>query len=231
MKKIAVLSGAGVSAESGIKTFRDSNGLWEEYRVEDVASIEGWHRNRELVLEFYNARRRALQNAKPNEAHKIIASLQDDFDVCVITQNVDNLHERAGSNKIIHLHGELTKARSVKDEFITYDISYNDIKLGDKAPDGGQLRPFIVWFGESVPELGRAAKEVGKADILIIIGTSLNVYPAAGLIHYTKPGCKIYLIDPQPMNLKMDNFTQIQDVATEGMRKLKEVLLKENTLL
>lgn len=231
MKKIAVLSGAGVSAESGIKTFRDSNGLWEEYRVEDVASIEGWHRNRELVLEFYNARRRALQNAKPNEAHKIIASLQDDFDVCVITQNVDNLHERAGSNKIIHLHGELTKARSVKDEFITYDIGYNDIKLGDKAPDGGQLRPFIVWFGESVPELGRAAKEVGKADILIIIGTSLNVYPAAGLIHYTKPGCKIYLIDPQPMNLKMDNFTQIQDVATEGMRKLKEVLLKENTLL
>ena len=231
MKKIAVLSGAGVSAESGIKTFRDSNGLWEEYRVEDVASIEGWHRNRELVLEFYNARRRALQNAKPNEAHKIIASLQDDFDVCVITQNVDNLHERAGSNKIIHLHGELTKARSVKDEFITYDIGYNDIKLGDKAPDGGQLRPFIVWFGESVPELGRAAKEVGKADILIIIGTSLNVYPAAGLIHYTKPGCKIYLIDPQPMNLKMDNFIQIQDVATEGMRKLKEVLLKENTLL
>ena len=231
MKKIAVLSGAGVSAESGIKTFRDSNGLWEEYRVEDVASIEGWHRNRELVLEFYNARRRALQNAKPNEAHKIIASLQDDFDVCVITQNVDNLHERAGSNKIIHLHGELTKARSVKDEFITYDIGYNDIKLGDKAPDGGQLRPFIVWFGESVPELGRAAKEVGKADILIIIGTSLNVYPAAGLIHYTKPGCKIYLIDPQPMNLKMDNFTQIRDVATEGMRKLKEVLLKENTLL
>ena len=231
MKKIAVLSGAGVSAESGIKTFRGSNGLWEEYRVEDVASIEGWHRNRELVLEFYNARRRALQNAKPNEAHKIIASLQDDFDVCVITQNVDNLHERAGSNKIIHLHGELTKARSVKDEFITYDIGYNDIKLGDKAPDGGQLRPFIVWFGESVPELGRAAKEVGKADILIIIGTSLNVYPAAGLIHYTKPGCKIYLIDPQPMNLKMDNFTQIQDVATEGMRKLKEVLLKENTLL
>ena len=231
MKKIAVRSGAGVSAESGIKTFRDSNGLWEEYRVEDVASIEGWHRNRELVLEFYNARRRALQNAKPNEAHKIIASLQDDFDVCVITQNVDNLHERAGSNKIIHLHGELTKARSVKDEFITYDIGYNDIKLGDKAPDGGQLRPFIVWFGESVPELGRAAKEVGKADILIIIGTSLNVYPAAGLIHYTKPGCKIYLIDPQPMNLKMDNFTQIQDVATEGMRKLREVLLKENTLL
>lgn len=224
MKKVVVLSGAGVSAESGIKTFRDSNGLWEEYKVEDVASIDGWYRNKELVLNFYNARRRALQNAGPNDAHKIIAQLEDDFDVTVVTQNVDNLHERAGSTKIIHLHGELTKARSVKDEFTTYDIGYNDIHLGDKAPDGGQLRPFIVWFGESVPELGRAAKEVEKADILIIIGTSLNVYPAAGLVHYTKPGCKIYLIDPQPMNLRMENFTQIQDVATEGMRKLKEEL-------
>lgn len=224
MKKVVVLSGAGVSAESGIKTFRDSNGLWEEYKVEDVASIDGWYRNKELVLNFYNARRRALQNAGPNDAHKIIAQLENDFDVTVVTQNVDNLHERAGSTKIIHLHGELTKARSVKDEFTTYDIGYNDIHLGDKAPDGGQLRPFIVWFGESVPELSRAAKEVEKADILIIIGTSLNVYPAAGLVHYTKPGCKIYLIDPQPMNLRMENFTQIQDVATEGMRKLKEEL-------
>ena len=224
MKKIVVLSGAGVSAESGIKTFRDSNGLWEEYKVEDVASIDGWYKNKELVLNFYNARRRALQNAQPNDAHKIIAGLENDFDVTVVTQNVDNLHERAGSTKIIHLHGELTKARSVKDEFTTYEIGYNDIHLGDKAPDGGQLRPFIVWFGESVPELGRAAKEVEKADILIIIGTSLNVYPAAGLVHYTKPGCKIYLIDPQPMNLRMENFIQIQDVATEGMRKLKEEL-------
>ncbi len=224
MKKIVVLSGAGVSAESGIKTFRDSDGLWEEYRVEDVASIDGWRKNRELVLDFYNARRKALQNAQPNQAHKILAELEKDYDVCVVTQNVDNLHERAGSTKIIHLHGELTKARSVKDEFTWYEIGYNDINLGDKAPDGSQLRPFIVWFGESVPELGRAAKEVGTADILIIIGTSLNVYPAAGLIHYTKPGCKIYLIDPQPMNLKMDNFTQIQEKATVGMQKLKEIL-------
>ena len=224
MKKIVVLSGAGVSAESGIKTFRDSNGLWEEYKVEDVASIDGWYKNKELVLNFYNARRRALQNAQPNDAHKIIAGLENDFDVTVVTQNVDNLHERAGSTKIIHLHGELTKALSVKDEFTTYEIGYNDIHLGDKAPDGSQLRPFIVWFGESVPELGRAAKEVEKADILIIIGTSLNVYPAASLVHYTKPGCKIYLIDPQPMNLRMENFIQIQDVATEGMRKLKEEL-------
>lgn len=224
MKKVVVLSGAGVSAESGIKTFRDSNGLWEEYKVEDVASIDGWYKDKKLVLDFYNARRRALQHAEPNDAHKIIAELENNFEVCVVTQNVDNLHERAGSTNIIHLHGELTKARSVKDEYTTYDIGYNDINLGDKAPDGGQLRPFIVWFGESVPELGRAAKEVEKADILIIIGTSLNVYPAAGLVHYTKPGCKIYLIDPQPMNLRMDNFTQIQEVATEGMRKLKEKL-------
>ena len=222
MKKVVVLSGAGVSAESGIKTFRDSNGLWEEYKVEDVASIDGWYKDKKLVLDFYNARRRALQHAEPNDAHKIIAELENNFEVCVVTQNVDNLHERAGSTNIIHLHGELTKARSVKDEYTTYDIGYNDINLGDKAPDGGQLRPFIVWFGESVPELGRAAKEVEKADILIIIGTSLNVYPAAGLVHYTKPGCKIYLIDPQPMNLRMDNFTQIQEVATEGMRKLQE---------
>ncbi len=224
MKKIVVLSGAGVSAESGIKTFRDSNGLWEEYRVEDVASIDGWHRNKELVLKFYNARRSALQNSQPNDAHKLIAALEEKYDVCVVTQNVDNLHERAGSSRIIHLHGELTKARSVKDEFTTYDIGYNEINLGDKAPDGSQLRPFIVWFGESVPELGRAAKEVEKADILIIIGTSLNVYPAAGLVHYTKPGCKIYLIDPQPMNLRIENFTQIQEKATVGMAKLSEIL-------
>ncbi|MBR5856933.1 MAG: NAD-dependent deacylase [Bacteroidales bacterium] len=226
MKKIVVLSGAGVSAESGIRTFRDSNGLWEEYRVEDVASIEGWYRNKELVLEFYNQRRRALKETEPNLAHKIIAELEECYKVCVVTQNVDNLHERAGSTNVIHLHGELTKARSTKNEEKWYDIGYNDINLGDKAPDGGQLRPFIVWFGESVPKLSDAAKEVQTADILIIIGTSLNVYPAAGLVHYTKPGCKIYLIDPQPMNLRMENFTQIQDVATEGMKKLKEELIK-----
>ena len=205
MDKIVVLSGAGVSAESGIRTFRDSNGLWEEYKVEDVASIEGWYRNKELVLEFYNQRRRALKDTEPNQAHKIIAELEERYKVCVVTQNVDNLHERAGSTNIIHLHGELTKARSTKNEDKWYDIGYNDIKLGDKAPDGGQMRPFIVWFGESVPKLSDAAKEVQTADILIIIGTSLNVYPAAGLIHYTRPGCKIYLVDPQPMPLRREN--------------------------
>ena len=226
MKKIVVLSGAGVSAESGIRTFRDSDGLWEEYRVEDVASIEGWYRNKELVLNFYNQRRRALKDAQPNKAHKIIAELEEKYKVCVVTQNVDNLQERAGSTNVIHLHGELTKARSTKNEEKWYEIGYNDIHLGDKAPDGGQMRPFIVWFGESVPKLSDAAKEVQTADILIIIGTSLNVYPAAGLIHYTKPGCRIFLVDPQPMPLRMENFTQIQEKATVGMEKIKEELFK-----
>lgn len=223
-KKIVVLSGAGVSAESGIKTFRDSNGLWEEYNVEDVASIEGWYRNKGLVLDFYNQRRRQLEKSQPNEAHKIIASLEKEYEVCVVTQNVDNLHERGGSTKVIHLHGELTKARGEKDEFTSYEIGYRDILLGEKAPDGTQLRPFIVWFGESVPMLSKAAEEVSGADILIIIGTSLNVYPAAGLVHYAKPSCRIYLIDPQPMPLSLKNFTQIQEKATSGMKRLAAIL-------
>lgn len=226
-RKLVVLSGAGVSAESGIKTFRDSNGLWEEYRVEDVASIEGWHRNRELVIEFYNQRRRQLETARPNEAHVLIAGLEKHFQVTVVTQNVDNLHERGGSTDIIHLHGELTKVRSVKAREEQYahpgskevfEIGYKDIHIGDLAPDGGQLRPHIVWFGESVPELTRAAKAVEQVDVLLIIGTSLNVYPAAGLVNYTKSGCKIYLIDPQPMHLNLPGFVQIQAKATEGMR-------------
>ena len=226
MKKIVVFTGAGVSAESGLATFRDADGLWAQYRIEDVCTPEALVRNRALVIEFYNKRRKELLTTLPNAAHTAIAELEKHFDVEVITQNVDDLHERAGSTRVLHLHGELTKARSVKDEFTSFEIGYNDIHLGDKAPDGGQIRPFIVWFGESVPELGRAAKEVESADILIIIGTSLNVYPAAGLVHYTKPGCKIYLIDPQPMNLRMENFMQIQEKATVGMKKLKEELLK-----
>lgn len=275
MQKLVVLSGAGVSAESGIKTFRDSNGLWEEYRVEDVASIDGWHRNRELVIEFYNQRRRQLETAQPNDAHKLIAALEKTYNVTVITQNVDNLHERGGSTNIIHLHGELTKVRSVKVRECDYshpdtvasrndvaahnvaashndvaghnvaashntvaahnhaaesasktvfDIGYKDIHLGDLAPDGGQLRPHIVWFGEAVPELARAAKTVEQADILLIIGTSLNVYPAAGLINYTNPECRIFLIDPRPIRVNVSNFKQIQAKATDGMRKLMEIL-------
>lgn len=228
MKKIVVLSGAGVSAESGLQTFRDSNGLWNEYKVEDVASIEGWYRNKALVLEFYNMRRRELEKVMPNEAHKIIAGLEKDFNVCVVTQNVDNLHERAGSSHVIHLHGELTKACGETDKEHPVEIGYRDIKLGEKASDGTQLRPFIVWFGEAVPMLESAAREVGKADILIIIGTSLNVYPAAGLVHYTKAGCKIYLIDPKPMPLSLPGFTQIEEKATSGMKKLAAILQRES---
>lgn len=238
MQKLVVLSGAGVSAESGIKTFRDSNGLWEEYNVEDVASIDGWHRNSQLVIEFYNARRRQLQSAQPNEAHKLIAALEKYFDVTVVTQNIDNLHERGGSSKIIHLHGELTKVRSVKASELDYlysnpsaifDIGYKDIHIGDLAPDGGQLRPHIVWFGESVPELSKAAKEVQQADILLVIGTSLNVYPAAGLINYTKPGCRIFLIDPKLINVNVPNFTQIQAKATDGMREFTKLIMSSTT--
>ena len=233
MKNLVVLSGAGVSAESGIKTFRDSNGLWEEYNIEDVASIQGWHKNKELVLDFYNKRREQLKDAQPNDAHKLIALLEKKFNITIITQNVDNLHERAGSTNVIHLHGELTKVRSENTTEYEYmqpgtnsifDIGYDNIKIGDKAKDGGQLRPHIVWFGEAVPMMESAAEVVSKADILIIIGTSLNVYPAAGLVNYTKKGCEIFLIDPQPMNLRLQNFEQIQAPATEGMKILADKL-------
>lgn len=226
-KKLVVLSGAGVSAESGLSTFRDSDGLWDNYNVEDVASIDGWWRNRKLVLNFYNIRRRELSTKEPNKAHKLIAALEKDYDVTVVTQNVDNLHERGGSSRIIHLHGELTKACSELNKSKCWEIGYNDIKMGEKAPDGSQIRPFIVWFGEAVPKLEDAALAVEKADILLVIGTSLNVYPAAGLVNYTKPGCEIYLIDPKPMHLNLPNFTQIQDKATTGMEKLLNLLETE----
>lgn len=225
MENIVVLSGAGISAESGIETFRGGNGLWDNYNVEEVASIDGWHKNRALVLEFYNKRRRELEKAQPNSAHIAVAKLEEKYNVTVVTQNIDDLHERGGSSKIIHLHGEATKARSEHGEYDqTYDIGYKDLNIGDLAPDGGQLRPHIVWFGEAVPELTRGARAVEKADILIIIGTSLNVYPAAGLVHYAKQGCKIYLIDPAPMHLNIANFKQIQAPATEGMAQLLEIL-------
>lgn len=227
MKRIVVLSGAGVSAESGIKTFRDSDGLWENYRVEDVASIEGWYRNPKVVLEFYNARRKQLETAQSNEAHQIIAELERDFEVVVVTQNVDNLHERAGSTNIIHLHGELTKIRPEDRENDIRDIGYKELNLGDTDSRGVQLRPHIVWFGEAVPMIERAAKEVEKADILIIVGTSLAVYPAAGLVGYIRRGTPIYLIDPKEMSLRYDKFAQIQKPATAGMKELKEILIKE----
>ena len=228
MKKLVVLSGAGVSAESGIKTFRDSDGLWENYNVADVADIEGWYRNKGLVLQFYNERRRQLEKAQPNRAHQIIAELEKYFDVTVVTQNVDNLHERAGSTKVIHLHGELTKVRPEDQEDRgVKDIGYRDINLGDTDSRGVQLRPHIVWFGEAVPMMTPAAREVSLCDILLIIGTSLNVYPAAGLFRYVQPGTPIFLIDTKPIRLDYNPFRQIQEPATVGMAQLKQILLDE----
>ena len=231
-KKIAVLTGAGVSAESGISTFRDSGGLWDNYNVEDVASIEGWYRNPGLVLDFYNTRRKELANAKPNAAHLAIADLEKDCDVTVITQNVDNLHERAGSTRIIHLHGELTKVRpedSCNDrdgfsEAKVFDIGYGEIHLGDLAPDGAQLRPHIVWFGEAVPKIEKAIDTVESADIMLIVGTSLQVYPAASLYRYAGPDTPIYIIDPKDVPVHDSRITHIKDVATNGMEKFKNIL-------
>lgn len=223
-KRLVVLTGAGVSQESGIKTFRDSDGLWENYPVEEVASIEGWHKNKELMLRFYNERRAQLATVEPNKAHRIIAELEKDFDVTVVTQNVDNLHERAGSTKIIHLHGELTKVRGVDDDETTYDIGYEPIHLGDKSPSGAQLRPHIVWFGEAVPKLEEGARAVSECDILLVVGTSLAVYPAAGLVNYITRGRPIYLIDPKPIRVNYSNYTQIEDVASRGMEKFRELL-------
>lgn len=229
---MAVLTGAGVSAESGISTFRDSNGLWENYKVEDVASIEGWQRNPALVLDFYNARRKELGTVKPNAAHIAIAGLEKDYDVTVVTQNVDNLHERAGSTRIIHLHGELTKVRpedrcNYRDNFSedsVFDIGYGEIRIGDLAPDGAQLRPHIVWFGEAVPKIEAAIDAVEKASILLIVGTSLQVYPAAGLYRYAGPDTPIYIIDPKDVPVHDPRITHIKDVATRGMETFKNIL-------
>lgn len=231
-KKLAVLTGAGVSAESGISTFRDSDGLWEQHKVEDVASIEGWYRNPALVLDFYNARRAQLPTVRPNAAHLAIASLEDEYDVTVVTQNVDNLHERAGSTRVIHLHGELTKVRpenccNEMDRFseeTVFDIGAEAVHIGDLAPNGAQLRPHIVWFGEAVPKIEAAIDAVEAADILLIVGTSLQVYPAAGLYAYAKAGTPIYIIDPKDVPVRDGRITHIKDVATKGMEEFKKLL-------
>ena len=230
MKKIVVLTGAGMSAESGISTFRDSGGLWDKYPVEDVATPEGYARNPQLVIDFYNARRLQLLTVEPNEGHRLVAALEEQYDVTVITQNVDNLHERAGSTQVIHLHGELTKVTSSRHPNNPRYIRQlrpeeYEIKMGDCAEDGSQLRPFIVWFGESVPNIEVAANHVEQADILIIIGTSLNVYPAAGLIHYAKSDAKVYLIDPAEVNIPNNRrIHAIRKGASEGMRELSKLL-------
>ena len=231
-RKITVLTGAGVSAESGITTFRDSDGLWENHNVEDVASIEGWYRNPGLVLDFYNARRSQLMTVRPNDAHLAIASLEEDYDVTVVTQNVDNLHERAGSTRIIHLHGELTKVRPENccndrdgySEETVFDIGADEIHIGDLAPNGAQLRPHIVWFGEAVPKIEAAIDAVEAADILLIVGTSLQVYPAAGLYRYAKMTTPIYIIDPKDVPVRDGRLTHIKDVATKGMEVFKNIL-------
>mgnify|MGYP002757290214 FL=1 len=221
-KKLIVLTGAGISAESGISTFRDANGLWENHDIMEVASIEGYQRNPKLVQEFYNQRRKQLFDVEPNTAHHFLKELENDFEVVIITQNVDDLHERAGSSKIIHLHGELRKARSEKDENQIIDWN-KDIKLGDLAEDGNQLRPHIVWFGEMVPEIENAIDEVLKADILVIIGTSMQVYPAASLKDYAKTNVPIIYIDPSDTYAN-SSITHIKKKATESIEELKTIL-------
>ncbi len=226
-KHIVVLTGAGISAESGINTFRDNNGLWEGHDVMEVASPEGWARNPELVLDFYNKRRRQLFEVEPNLAHHCLKELEEDFKVSIITQNVDNLHEQAGSTKVLHLHGELQKVRSCRNESLIYDWQ-DDLNLGDLAEDNAQLRPHIIWFGEAVPAIEEAIELVETADILLIIGTSMQVYPAAGLTNYLPYGKPIYLIDPKrPQGSLPAHAHFIQATACEGMPRLVHLLREE----
>ena len=233
MKRLVVLSGAGISAESGISTFRDSGGLWDRYPVEDVATPEGWQRNPTLVTEFYNRRRREMLDAQPNEAHRLVAALEEEYEVTVVTQNVDNLHERAGSSHVIHLHGELMKVCSSRDPDNPFHIRTLqpeewEVQPGTKAGDGSLLRPWIVWFGEAVPQLEVAAQAAARADVFLIIGTSLNVYPAAGLVQYVRPSAPIYLIDPKPVMAGGGRrFMHIMKGASEGMRELTAELARQ----
>jgi len=223
-KKLVILSGAGISAESGLKTFRDSDGLWEGYDVTEVATPRGWRKNPQLVLDFYNMRRRDVAAAKPNAAHVGLAALEKHFDVTIVTQNIDDLHERGGSTRVMHLHGEIFKMRSEKNEQLVYDIR-GDINLGDKAEDGSQLRPNIVWFEEAVPMIEEAIPVVHSADIFVVVGTSLVVYPAAGLINYARPGAPKFIIDKQvPYTQNFRNLTAIEKPATEGVQDLRALL-------
>jgi NAD-dependent deacetylase len=227
MKKLIVFTGAGISAESGIKTFRDSGGLWEQYDIQQVATPEAWEKNKALVIDFYNQRRKQVMEAKPNEAHKALVKLEKKFDVHIITQNIDDLHERAGSSKVLHLHGEIGKSRSSLDPALVYPIKGWELKLGEKCEKGSQLRPHIVWFGEAVPNMEVGYALASGADILLIIGTSLNVYPAAGLVEYAPPFAPKYLIDPSAVNNSMflKNVHLIQEKAVKGVVDLVETLL------
>ncbi len=226
MKKLVVLTGAGISAESGISTFRDGNGLWQNHRIEEVASPLAWENNQQLVLDFYNQRRKQLFEVEPNNGHKWLVKLEEKFDVQIITQNVDDLHERAGSSNVLHLHGELKKVRSTKNSNIIYTLNHWELKQGDKCELGSQLRPHIVWFGESVPMIEMAIPIVTSADILIVVGTSMVVYPAAGLINFVANNIPVYYIDPNANKIKnISNLTIIAEKAGTGVPKLVSQLL------
>ena len=225
MTRIVVLSGAGISAESGLKTFRDNDGLWENYRIEDVATPTGWYKNKTLVLDFYNERRKQVLNALPNEAHKALVRLEDWFETTIVTQNIDDLHERAGSKKVLHLHGEILKSRSTVDPNLVYKIEGDKLLEGERCEKGSQLRPHIVWFGEMVPALESAATVVSAADIFIVVGTSLAVYPAAGLINYSKGDSERYYVDPAAEALS--GFSVIRENAGKGIPKLVDYLIKK----
>lgn len=220
-KKLVVLSGAGISQESGLKTFRDMGGLWENYDVTEVATPEAWDKNPELVMRFYNQRRKQLFEVEPNAGHIGIAELEQWFDVDVVTQNVDNLHERAGSTKVLHLHGELIKARSTANPFLVYELEHWALDMGDLCEMGSQLRPHIVWFGEAVPEIPKAIKIIDEADILLVVGTSLAVYPAASLVNYVKPGTPLFVVDPNLPEVFQENVTYIEEKAGKGIDILK----------
>ncbi|HKR06630.1 MAG TPA: NAD-dependent deacylase [Bacteroidia bacterium] len=226
MKKIVVFTGAGISAESGIKTFRDSGGLWEEYDINEVATPQGFQKNPELVLDFYNQRRKQVVNASPNAAHKALAELEKKFDVQIVTQNIDDLHERAGSKKVLHLHGEIMKSKSTRFPELIYDVKNNEIKMGELCEKGFQLRPHIVWFGEMVPMMEPAIDMVSNCDVLIVIGTSLDVYPAAGLVNYASEDAKKYLVDPKAKRLPyISNLELMETTAGEGVPLLVKTLL------
>ncbi|MDR0602757.1 MAG: NAD-dependent deacylase [Bacteroidales bacterium] len=226
MKKLVILTGAGISAESGISTFRDTGGLWEQYAIEDVATLNAWIKDKALVTDFYNQRRKQLLQVEPNYGHRGLVELEKQFQVSIITQNVDNLHERAGSSSILHLHGELTKVRSEKYENLVYELTPDkyEVKIGDLCEKGYQLRPHIVWFGEAVPMMEQAIQITEQADILVIIGTSLNVYPAAGLLYYIRTEAPVYLIDPNDVSVSRGNVHLIKKGASEGVKELIKLL-------
>ena len=227
-KKLVVLTGAGISAESGLKTFRDANGLWEGHDVTEVATPEAWRVNRELVMEFYNQRRKQAMEVQPNRGHEILKELEAQFDISIITQNVDNLHERAGSSNVLHLHGQLMQCRNTADPSLVYDMDHWELKIGDRCEKGSQLRPHIVWFGEAVPMMDTAIGITQQADILLVVGTSLVVYPAAGLVNFVDSHVPIYIVDPHKPDIGHNSRVQfIEEPATTGMGQLQEILLSE----